>query len=158
MKKVFALLLAVVLVVFATVPAFATDLKSPSGDQEYDVNINNNQGGTGSYTTEYVEDGEYTIITADPNDGYNFSYWVINGDYELIEGSLTDLSIKIRPLSDIVVTPYFEKDGKIVEGPDGDDSGTSPKTSDATTYVFATIALLSVALFGAVVTKKVTSK
>lgn len=157
MKKIFAVLLAVVLVVFATVPAFA--IKSPSGETKYDVVVNNNQGGTGSYTVESVEDNDHYIITADPKDGYEFSHWVIDGDYDIIEGSLTDITITIKPLSDVVITPYFEKDGETPgEGPKDDDSDKSPATGDVSTQVMVVIAMLSVALFGAVVVKRSTSK
>lgn len=158
MKKIFAILLAVVLVIFATVPAFA--VKSPGGDKEFDVTINTNQGGTGSFTTEVVGDDNHILLKADPLDGFKFSHWIINGDYVIISGSLTDADLVIMPLGDVVATPYFEKDGEVVPGEPvtPDDGNKSPATGDVTTQVMAIVGLLSVALFGAVATKKALSK
>lgn len=129
MKKICAIVLAVVLMVFTVVPAFASI--SPIPPVEYDVVIENTEGGKGSYTTELLEDKKHAILVAHPKDGYKFSHWVIEGDYTIIDGSLTSEQITVLLNSDIVATPHFVSDGKKpATVPDQDHGSTSPQTGD----------------------------
>ena len=146
MKKFCAILMAVVLMIFTMVPAFAAI--SPKPGLEYDVIIENTEGGKGSYTSEILENKKYVTLIADAKDGYKFSHWIIDGKYVIIEGTLSDPEFNIQINSDIVAKPIFDKigggsaDGDI----DQDHSSTSPQTGDFSHYIFLIAGLLVAAL------------
>lgn len=142
MKRIFALSVAVLILVFATVPAFAAGEKNPSPTKpsEYNVIIHNPNGGTATYTMEVDEDGQHATLVAHPKNGYEFIGWKINGKYVLLSGSLTDEQIEILLKSDVDVYPMFRKIGtsSVTSGSSiSINSGTtSPKTSDNNTMYF----------------------
>ena len=153
MKKICAIVLAAVLMIFTVVPAFAAI--SPMPEVEYDVVIENTEGGKGSYTTELVEDKKHAILVAHPKDGYKFSHWIIDGKYTIVEGSLTDEEILIYLGSDVEATPIFIKDGTQSTGPaDQDHGSTSPQTGDSGFNPILIVSGLLVAIFGVVAIKK----
>ncbi|MBR2109555.1 MAG: hypothetical protein IJ932_06420 [Ruminococcus sp.] len=165
MKRFFALSVAVLILVFASVPAFAAkgDNPSPTKPTEYNVIIHNPNGGTATYTIEVDEDGQHATLVAHPKNGYEFVGWKINGKYTLESGSLTDEEITILLKSDVDVYPMYKKIGSssVTSGSSiSINSGTtSPKTSDnsAMYFVIIFIALFVVAA-GAVGIKLAVSK
>ncbi|MBQ7505583.1 MAG: hypothetical protein IJT79_09780 [Ruminococcus sp.] len=163
MKRIFALSVAVLILVFASVPAFAAkDNPSPTKPTDYNVIIHNPNGGTGTYTIEVDEDGQHATLVAHPKNGYEFVGWKINGKYVLESGSLTDEEITILLKSDVHAYPMFRKIGtsSVTSGSISINSGTtSPQTSDnsAMYFIIASIVLFVVAA-GAVGIKVAVSK
>lgn len=160
MKKLVSLLTAVIVVALSAVTAMAAP--SPVASKELNVTVINTQGGSASYTVEYNADGEYVTLTANPKDKYQFSGWVIDGEYDIIEGTLQDETIVIRLKSDIKATPKYVKKGtgststgseipvKSSKAPQGsasrNSSATSPKTGDTAVYfMFGALAVLAAA-------------
>lgn len=154
MKKIFALLLAAMLMIFTVVPVFATDVISPSATDEYDIIINNTDGGSGSYTSEIIDGKKYVTLTADSKDGFTFTHWEIDGDYEIVKGSLEDEELVIILNSDCEATPHFE--GESVQ-PTQNKGDVSPQTGDSSSVVFLFVGLF-VALVGAAGIKVAKSK
>ena len=93
--------------------------------------------------------------------------WEIDGNYEIVSGSLESETVTVRFLDDISIEdisaePIFEAIDDADEPTDDDDEPTttaekeetSPKTGDS----MAMVALAAVALAGVVVSKKKLSK
>ncbi|MBR1731044.1 MAG: hypothetical protein IJ725_01245 [Ruminococcus sp.] len=163
MKKVFALAVAALILMFAAVPAFAADKNpSPTKPTDYNVIIHNPNGGTATYTIEVDEDGQHATIVAHPKNGYEFIGWRIDGDYTLEDGTLTDEEITILLHSDVHVYPQFRKIGtsSTTSTSISIDSGTtSPQTSDNNAmYFIIGFGVLFVVLAGAVGIKLAVSK
>ncbi len=158
MKKIFAVLIAALIVVFAAVPAFASPSPTKSSGK-YKVTMHNQNGGSGSYTEQWDKDGEHVTLKAHPNNGFTFTKWVIDGDYEIVKGKLTDDEIVLKLKSDIDVTPQFKKEGGSgsAVSPSQNTSPESPKTGDSTPLVITLISL-SVLALGAVGVKLAVSK
>lgn len=169
MKKVVSCIIALMLVMFAAVPAFAAsdDIKSPQGTLKYVVVVDDTKGGKGDYqmTTGINEKGEQVVhLTAKPDENYKFDHWVIDGPYTP-EGSLTDPTLDVVITGDITATPYFvTSDGKTEPTQAGttvavqkDTSPSSPKTgrNDAPLYA---IILFAVAACGVATVKFVKSR
>lgn len=151
MKKMVSVIMALMLVVFATVPAFAVE--SPTASLEYTVEVIPTEGGDGSYefTTGIDTEGNQTVhIVPKPNPGFTFDHWVIEGPYTT-DGSLTDAELDLIITGDITVTPIYKKDGQVATGTvSTDTSGKSPQTgsNEALPYV---VVLLSLAACGSAV-------
>lgn len=168
MKKIFSVALALVLVSLLSLSAFAAGSVVAPIEKEYD-------GGSVTITTNTTT-GAITF-EATTKDNFNFVGWEIEGDYEIIAGSLDSTSITVifkdgTTAEDAVATPVFEKSGSGEEPTttgngeeptttgngkdDKDPSGEkdSPKTGDS----MAVLALATVALAGLVVSKKKLSK
>ncbi|MCH5303895.1 MAG: hypothetical protein J1E41_03440 [Ruminococcus sp.] len=162
MKKTLSLLVAAIILVLSAMPAFA--VVSPTASKEYKVIMHNPNGGSGSYTTKTDKDGKHATLTAHPKNGYEFSKWVIEGDYVLEDGELTDDVISVLLNSDIHVYPQFKKIGskssetgsKITVSQNT--SSTSPKTGDNTIYFAIALIAAAVLAFGAVGVKLAVSK
>ena len=141
MKKVFAIIIAAVILALSVAPAFAASSPLPSID--YKIRIHNTKGGTGTYVTEKDKDGKHATITAHPKQGYEFDHWVIEGKYELEDGDLKNPELTILMNGDIEATPYFKYKGKTPSSSTTsikyDDGDESPKTGDSTylAYLFA---------------------
>ena len=158
MKKVFALILAVVLVMSFSVTAFAA--KSPEGVSINKVSVIN---GKGSETqAESVKVGESFEIKADKAKG-TFNKWIVykadgslavEGVDYTIEGELTDEVVEIVPLASIIITGNYngEKTDFVLNNGEPE----SPKTGDTVLMAFAAVML--VALAGAGVAKKQLAK
>ncbi len=156
MKKLLSIMIALVMIVFATVPVFAagTNVISPTAtapDLEYKVTVIPTGGGDGSYEfkSEIDEDGNQKVhIIPIPNPGYTFDHWVIEGPYTT-DDELTDAEMNLIITGDIVVTPYFVKDGKVETGTASkDNSTTSPQTGSNDFLAYAVI-MISVLACGA---------
>lgn len=159
-KRIIAVMIAVLLLMFSSVSAFA--VISPSGDHRNKVTIVATQGGSGTYTLEFgVGEGPNggTIVRLEPkpNDGYTFSHWEIEGTYTILEdGTL----LVIEAFSDITAIPYFVKTGSSSGGSsnvpvDSNTSQTSPQTGDKTLLFFAGAIVLAAACSVIVVKRKI---
>ena len=165
MKRIFALSVAALILVFATIPAFAAKTKNPSPTKptEYTVIIHNPNGGTGTYTIEVDEDGQHATLVAHPKNGYEFVGWKIKGKYTILSGSLSDAELTVLLGSDIEAYPMFKKIGsKSVTSGSAisiNSSPTSPQTSDNTAmyFIIGFVALFVIAA-GAVGIKLAISK
>ena len=156
MKKVFAILLAAVLVMALSVTAFAAG-SSPEGVSYYKVHIID---GNGSKTqTEKVPVGEEIPLKADPDKG-DFDEWkifkadgsiaVAGKDYEIVSGSLTKSPLVIIPMANLIITANYDGEETDFEIDNGE--VTSPQTGDVAVYALCSVMVL--ALAGAVVAKK----
>ena len=110
MKRFAALTLAFILMFTFAVSVAAQD--SPVGKEYYKI-VATAEGNGHAYTsTNKVEvgTGETVTLTAVEDGGY-FTRWIIDGDYELLEGyTLEDPVIEIRPRSDIYAIASFRVD------------------------------------------------
>jgi hypothetical protein len=109
MKRIIALLLAVMMVFAVAAVASAKD--SPSGSQYYKITTDVEGGGAANASTNKIEknsDGTVTLVASD--DGGYFNRWIIKGSYDIVEGSLTDPTVTIRPTSDISAVANFTKE------------------------------------------------
>ena len=159
MKKVFALIIAVILVMSLSVTAFAAK-NSPTANPFNTVQVINGQGA--NTDVHKVVIGESVELVAKDSIG-PFNKWVVyrtdgtlaepGVDY-IITGKLTDKIIVIKPLVNLIVTGNYN--GKETTFKIDNGEATSPKTGDTAMVVFASVMVLSLA--GAVVAKKQMAK
>ena len=164
MKKVLAILAAVIIIVVSVVPAFAESVDSPTPTKaNYQITIIQTEGGTGSYEikTAIDENGKQTVhFSAKPNEGYKFSNWEFACVYTAL-GAMTDSELDLVIESDIKATPHFTKIGDDNGGSKKSDTtdtkvdtGTkSPKTGYSV-YTFAAISVASLAVVGLIILAK----
>lgn len=161
MKKLLAVLAAIMILALSVVPAFAESVDSPSPTKaNYQITIIPGPGG-GTYDFDYKtpvgDDGKQTVhFTAKPDDGYKFTGWTFDGDYTTT-GSLTDTDLDIIISGDIKATPNFTKigDEPTTNKPETkvDDSTKSPKTG-YNSYTFIAVSVASLAVVGLVLLAK----
>lgn len=165
MKKILAVLFAVLLISVSSVAALAAP--SPTAPVIYNVTVEAQQGGSVHSSVETVQQGDQVILTATVDDGYIFTTWNISGEYEIIEGSLSSERIVVRPDSDIHATAGFKAASADVptsptEGPasgPGNDSPTSPQTGyDGFVFAGLSVLLLSGIVLFAVKTRSAKAK
>ena len=154
MKKRICALIAVALLVFSSVTVMAAN--SPVAPNYHEITVNGQtvgkngatsivvNGGKISISSGVIEEGKEVTLTANPDKNNKFSKWIIDGDYEIVSGSLTSSTITIIPKSDIDVNAEFvDADGnelteETTEKP-GNDSPVSPKTGAATGALMITL-------------------
>ena len=139
MKRISALIVAVLVLLFATIPAFAADNPSPTKPTDYNVVIHNPNGGTATYTVKVDEDGQHVILVAHPKNGYEFIGWKINGKYTIISGDLTDEEIEVLLGDDINARAVFRKIGTSSTTSTSisvNSSTVSPQTNDNNSVFF----------------------
>lgn len=165
MKKILAVLFAVLLISVSSVAALAAP--SPTAPVIYNVTVEAQQGGSVHSSVETVQQGDQVILTATVDDGYIFTTWNISGEYEIVEGSLSSERIVVRPDSDIHATAGFKAASADVptsptEGPapgPGNDSPTSPQTGyDGFVFAGLSVLLLSGIVLFAVKTRSAKAK
>lgn len=173
MRKLIAVLMTLCLLAGLCVCAFAeNDIESPTDKPIFTVTYLSN--GESANPNDYIE--EFDIVVLDDNsveisayekDGKTFKGFTLDGDYEIIAGSLEPIAsrgkaalvgyIHIVPMSDLTVKAHYDE---IVTEPttEGDNGNDSPQTGDAMmTWIIAAVAL--VGIFGfAVATKKLAGK
>ncbi len=159
MKKVFALIIAVILVMSLSVTAFAAK-NSPSGDTFHIVHVINGQGA--DTDIHKVKVGESVELIAKDSNG-TFDEWkiyrtdgtpAVPGTDYTISGKLTDKKIVVSPLTNLIVTGNYNGKDTSFEIKNGEVH--SPKTGDTAVAVIAAVMVLSLA--GAVVAKKQMAK
>ena len=156
MKKVFAVVLAVILVMSLSVTAFAATL-SPEGVSLYKVYVINGNGAKTQVTEVTV--GDSITLNADPEMG-KFDKWMIykmdgtpaveGKDYTIVSGSMTSETITIIPLANIIVTGNYN--GKITKFDITNNEPVSPQTGDTSVVMLG--AMMVLALAGATIAKK----
>ena len=169
MKKILALLLAALIV--CALPVVAMAAKNPSSEKVFQVTVQKGavDGQTadksqvtvaenGAITMKAVESAGkfnswkvYKAVDATAAAAANVKYVeaTANVDYVIVSGSLTESTITIKPLTDIVVCGNY--DGKITDPQTGNASSVSDKTG----YNFALLAVVCVlAVAGAGVAAK----
>lgn len=165
MKKLLIPLLVLTMIFSLSVCAFAESVQSPTAPVVYQVTVNQPDKSNGSVARVDNADGTVTL-TVSPEDVATFTKWVLEGDYEIVSGSLTDTTITIKPKADNVVvntefkgeepTTAAEETTVPSDAPaDDNGSGTSPETGAP---VAAVVVTLAVALGAAFVAKKQLSK
>ena len=158
MKKIVSLMLALLLVAGVSVVAFAAG--SPvQPATKFEVAVSNANSNNGTVEKVVNEDGTITL-TVKLADGAKFAKWVINGDYEIVEGSLTSTTIKIKASADLKVEASYEGSNTTAEPADStDDSANGSSVSPKTGAPVASVAVVLFAAAGvAVVSKKKLSK
>lgn len=156
MKKVFAILLAALLVMALSVTAFAAG-ESPEGVSYYKVHIINGDGA--KTQIEKVSVGDEITLEADPEQG-EFDGWSIytadgseaveGEDYKIVSGSLTKSPLVIIPMANLIITGNYDGEETDFEIDNGE--VTSPQTGDMAVYALCSVMVL--ALAGAAVAKK----
>lgn len=148
MKKIVSALVALMMVACLSITAFAAVSPVATINKDY-------KGGTATFE----KDSESIItLTAKAKKGYKFLNWDINGNYEIVSGSLENKTVVIKfkgevALEDVDATPLFKKIA--VAADDDNKKPDSPKTSDNGLGV---LALSVLALGGLVVSKKKLAK
>ena len=155
MKKRVCALIAVALLIFSSVTVMAAN--SPVAPDYYEITVGGQtvgkngatnivtNGGKISISSGVIEAGKQVTLTAKADKNNKFSKWLINGDYEIVSGSLTDSSITIIPKGNIDIDAEFvTSEGEPVteepttKKPDND-SPVSPKTGAATGAIMITL-------------------
>lgn len=113
MKRIFAIALAIVLVFAFTVSVAAKS--SPTGKQYYKITISVEGSGTARSSANKIikASGDTVILTAEELDGY-FTRWIITGDYDAVDGTISEKVFTIRPKSDIYAIANFSIDANVL--------------------------------------------
>ena len=98
------------MMIFAlAIPAFAE--VSPTGVEYYKIDTGVEGMGTVDASANKVATDVDEAVTLVANDeGGYFTYWIIDGEYTIVDGSLTDSTITIIPNSDIDAIASFSKE------------------------------------------------
>lgn len=116
MKRLFAIALAVVMILAVTVSVSAKD--SPTGKVYYSITTStelpDGSLGTASSDKDKVDktaDGDDSLVTltASQTNGF-FTRWIIQGEYDIISGDIESPVLVIRPKSDVHATASFTVD------------------------------------------------
>lgn len=144
MKKIFAVILCVMVMFSISVPAFADNIKSPVGEEFHEVTVRNGIGVEGVTVPDVatqVKDGEKVTVKPDPEKG-DFDNWTIYIDYDnskavegrdyiIVSGSLTGENLTIIPKTDLIICGNY--DGKITDPNTGDQKDPdAPQTGSYT--------------------------
>ena len=173
MKKVLALLIAVLVMACAVVSVSAeVSPTAPVEDDIISIDAVVVPEGAGTCTPDIENPFEYVVgsdgkvtLTASSMDGFKFSHWeFITGDFDIVEGSLTSSTIVIVPKpgsSNIRAEANFIEEGASEPTiPDSqpitppDDDNKSPVTGDATALYTIGVAVVLMLGFTVVVLKK----
>ena len=159
MKKLlalFSLVLSVVLLCTALAsPALAA--KSPEAKPTFKMEVVSFATGEEA-PGKYIVEGDTVRLVAAEDSKFEFMGWYIEGEYEIISGSLTSKVLVIRPLSDIKVEEMYNVEGsrgyiEPEQKPDDDKKPTkpnedaeSPETSDNTLFFALMLAVSGLAV------------
>ncbi len=173
MRKLIAVLMTLCLLAGLCVCAFAeNEIESPTDKPIFTVTYLSN--GESDDPNQYIEQFDLTTLEdgsveayAYEIEGKTFKGFTIDGDYEIIDGSLDPIAsrgketlvgyIHFTPLSDLVVKAHYDE---IVTEPttEGDGGNDSPQTGDSMmTWIVVAVALVGILGF-AVATKKLAGK
>lgn len=123
MRKVFALLLTVLLLGSLATMVFAGDDPSAVAVPKYTIDIYYDFE-TPEQETVVVDEGKTITITPKDKDGYEFDTYEISGEYEIV--SKDGKSWVILPKSDLVIHVKYK--GVTPEPKPEDDKPVSPRT------------------------------
>lgn len=155
MRKLFAALMALCLVLTFCVCAFATgdDIQSPTDKPVYSVEVVSYETDPPSRTSYTVSAGDTLQISAPANAGDDFLGFTIQGDYEIVSGSLAGPELVIRPLSDVIVVANYRDSGNTPTTPTNPSgSGENSPQTDGTGMVYVVAVMAAVALVGITLT------
>ena len=154
MKKVLAITVAVLMLALSALPVFAESIDSPKATTaNYIIKFPGDDDIVGGravaeFVTGVGEDGSQTVVISGiPDEGYAFTGWTLDGNYEIVEGDLTSAVIKLIIFSDINATPQFTKNGEPVPATTQaadkqvDNGDKSPKTGSNDILAYTLIAL-----------------
>lgn len=158
MKKVAAILAAVLMMVLATMPVFAEEdstwLSSPQGSKkDFNIVVVPTEGGGAdySYTTDIVDGKQQVHIVPKPNDGYEFNHWDISGDYTIVSQDDKTGAIDVIVSEDTVITPVYSKVGTneiATATAYVDNSSKSPKTGNTDVMMVTMVSLAALLAIG----------
>ncbi|MBR6414098.1 MAG: hypothetical protein IKS21_05745 [Oscillospiraceae bacterium] len=134
MRKALALLMAVLLLGSLATAVFAnnspTNNPSPTGTPEIIVEIyyhydpqNPEYGGT-----VVLHEGDEYIITPKEKDGYEYTHYEFEGEYEVV--SKDGSTWVIRPLTDLVIHVFYKGGNEIPSDSSGSSTPTKPTGHD----------------------------
>lgn len=155
MRKLFALLLAVLMLAALCVCVFAdTDqVDSPTAPKEYIIEfIDYGPGDPPDSSTTIVPEGETGTYKVYPNSPYEFLGFEIEGEYEIVEGSLNGPYIVVRPLTDLVIVAKYE--GVPVTVSPTDTSNNGPQTGFNPLWITIAFAALTVCAVASILVVK----
>lgn len=147
-------LIATIMLVLAFSSVSVLAATSPEGSKLNNVKVNGQSvgkkgastlkvnGGTVKVSNGALEPGKKVTLVAKASDGNTFAKWVIEGDYEIVEGDLTSETLVIIPKEDVSVeTVFTDADGKELTGlaTETEKSDKSPKTGVATGVLFLSL-------------------
>ncbi len=159
MKKFISVLIAAIMIFSVAGTSVFAEI-SPEGKKTYKVTIDYGIDIDENIVYDYIQHGDTITLTAktkDNNNKYIFLRWSIEGEYEIISGSLTSPTLVIKPLGDIVIKQIVENHKDSVKDPDKkpqggkNDSETSPPTNDNLLFILGGMlltSLLATAVFG----------
>ena len=106
MKKFLSVLMVVAMLFVIAIPVAAEISPGPKPVHKIDAEVVPEGGGE----VDKIDNGDGTItLIVKPEDGHNFIKWDIDGEYEIVSGTLTDTTITIRPSTDINAEAHVEK-------------------------------------------------
>lgn len=141
MKKVFAAVIAVLLIAVSTLPAFAA--VSPTAEPPAYHLVADGDDGIALQTTQSTiiqEDGsQLWSLVAHGSDTTMFTGWTITGPYTFVKGSLSDENIVIRITGDVAAYAHGEPivPGSSVPSSEPVEDTTGTGTTDSTSATSA---------------------
>ena len=139
MKKVLSVLMAVLVLSAVFAVAVSAEVNpSPEPKNYYTIEIEVIGNGTATGDPTSGEEGGTSKLVANPDPGSKFIGWTIEGEYEIIEGSLTSPILVIRAKGNVKATANFE--------PTDTGKDTGPKSPTTGSNTQADIALMAVVL------------
>lgn len=158
MRKLFAVLMTLCLVLSFCVCAFATEnIPSPTDAPVYSVEIISYDTDQPNRTVRTVPVGETIEIAAPISKDGDFTGFTVEGDYEIVSGSLNASPIVIRPLSDIIVIANYSN-ATAPTTPSDDNGNNSPQTGDGQMILIIAVAAAAAIIGIALATKKLHDK
>lgn len=155
MRKVVSILLVVLMLSALCVSVFAEKdpFYSPTAPKEFRIDFIDYNGT--SYDTVPV--GETATYKANPNCPNEFEKFTIEGEYEIVEGSLDGPYIVVKPLSDLIITAHYK--GIPVTTSPVDTSNQGPQTGFSPLWItIAFVALVVCAIAATCVVKRIAKK
>lgn len=152
MKKIVSIILAVaiLLAITAVTCSAAEDYDSPGGKPYYSIDVDTDGDGSAtadkSKISKTASGDDTKVKLSGTSKGGDFLGWTIEGDYEIVSGTLKDLELEIIPKSDIKAYASFSSSSSS-KTTTTEKTTTSPKTGDATPYA---VCFVMIALAGAV--------
>ena len=172
MKKLFAVIIALLLVATMPLMAFATEnetIPSPTDVPVHEVIVTD--PATGETKTETVEAGSTITLTVPTEGDKDFAGFTIDGEYEIISGAEyivtnPDGSIKVEagavvviaPKSDLKVTANYAETETTEPTEKEDEDGDSPQTGDDMLLLWIALAVVIGGAGCALAMKKLSKK